>query len=74
MSATILCLAFCVSDVMNKVSMWGTSVYYAMTQPFPALHIESWPTLYLLSINKDATNMAVSWGAQMQSKESTSVG
>ena len=38
MHAAILCLTVSVYDVMNKVSMCGTSVYYVMSQPSSALH------------------------------------
>ena len=45
-----------VCHIMNKVSKCGGSAYYIMGQPF------------LLFICEELTNMAVLWGAQIQSK------
>ena len=37
--AAILCLAFCVCDIMNMVGMFGRSVYYVMNEPFSAFRL-----------------------------------
>ena len=33
----MLCLAFCIQDIMNKVGMCGSSVRYVTIQPFQFL-------------------------------------
>ena len=58
MSAAILCLAVCISDVMSKAGKCGWSI--KCQKPFSAL---CW---------KDGTNMAALWGAQIEHKKSTS--
>ena len=56
-NAAILCLAVHVCDVMNKVSMYGRSVYYILSQLFP------------LFFHKSKPQKAVPQGTQNSSKK-----
>ena len=56
-SAAVVCLAFCTTDIVNKAGIGGKSIKY----------VTSWP--FLLLIGKEWIDMAAPWGAPFPSKK-----
>ena len=57
MDAVILCLAFSVCHIRNKVCMCGRSIFHIISQPS------------LLFIGKEPTNTALRWEAQTSNEK-----